>query len=149
MVIDNTSDIYPSKYICAADLRGRRVPVTIREVSFEMLKDRKGVELKKPILYFKKAKKGWVVNKTNLKILQTISKNYHDWIGKTIELYSVPTMMGEGIVAAVSGANGNGTVNKVEAQSGIDPDDDVPPDDNWEDQPESADDNVPDEKLPF
>lgn len=149
MVIDNTSDIYPSKYICAADLRGRRVTVTIREVSFEMLRDRKGIELRKPVLYFTKAKKGWPVNKTNLKILQMISKNYHDWVGKTIELSPVPTAMGEGIVAAVSGANGNVTVNKVEAQSGIDPDDDVPPDDNWKDQLESADDNVPDEKLPF
>jgi|SRR5262245_54669596 len=123
MVIDNTSDIYPSRYINAADLKGRRALVTIREVSFEMLKDRRGTDQRKPVLYFTKGTKGWVVNKTNLKILQTISKNYHDWIGRTIELSAVPTPMGEGIVCSVMAAGANGST----ALTTPEPDDDEVP----------------------
>jgi len=142
MSIDNTSDIYPSKYISSADLKGRRVTVTIREMNFVTLKDRNGIEQRKPVLYFTKGTKGWVVNKTNWKTLQTISKNYHDWIGKTLELQSIPTALGGSIVASVVSANGNGGSLVAEAvPAGIDPDDDVP--DSFEP------DDVPDEKLPF
>lgn len=142
MTIDNTSDIYPSKYVGSADLKGRRVTVTIREISFELMKDRNGIELRKPVLHFKEAKKGWIVNKTNWKKLQTISKNYHDWIGKTLELQSIPTALGDSIMASIVSANGNGGSLVAEAvPAGIDPDDDVP--DSFEP------DDVPDEKLPF
>jgi hypothetical protein len=148
MAIDNTSDIYPSKYVSSADLKGRRVTVTIREISFELMKDRNGIEQRKPVLHFKEAKKGWIVNKTNWKTLQTISKNYHDWIGKTIELQSIPTALGDSIMASIVGANGNSGFVAASAPkaaevvpTGIDPDDDVP--DSFEP------DDVPDEKLPF
>jgi hypothetical protein len=140
MSIDNTSDIYPSKYIGSADLKGRRVTVTIRDLGFDTMKDRNGVEQRKPVLYFTKGTKGWIVNKTNWKILQKISKNYHDWIGKTLELSSVPTAMGDSIVASIVSANGNGGSLVAEA-AGIDPDDNVL--DSFEP------DDVPDEKLPF
>src|SRR5262245_468493 len=142
-MIDNTSDIYPSKYISAADLRGRRITLTIREVAFEMLKDRKGKEERKPVLYFKKVTKGWVVNRTNLKILRTLSTNYYDWANKTVVLYLVQTMMGEGIMVDVSGANGNGATKVEVSPFEKEPDESEPPD-GWEDEPDS---NVPDHKL--
>src|SRR4030095_10438402 len=146
MTIDNTSDIYPSKYVSSADLKGRRVTVTIREISFELMKDRNGIELRKPVLHFKEAKKGWIVNKTNWKKLQTISKNYHDWIGKTLELQSITTALGDSIMASIVSGNGAAFAASVPqagevVPAGIDPDDDVP--DSFE--PE----DVPDEKLPF
>jgi hypothetical protein len=129
----DTSNLYPSKYVGSDDLKGNHVTVTIRELKLELLKDRNGLQQRKPVLYFQNAKKGLVVNKTNLKSLQSIlgSKNSKDWVGKPISLFSIPVQFGDemrqGIrITAVN--NGNGVAHEVvaAAPAAIDPADDVP-----------------------
>ena len=144
----DTSNLYPSKYVGSDDLRGNHVTVTIQELKLESLKDRNGLQQMKPVLYFQNAKKGLVINKTNLKSLQAIlgSKNSRDWVGKKIVLFSIPVQFGDemrqGIRIFKPESNSNGAANKVEAAPpALDPDDDVP------DSFETGD--VPDQEIPF
>lgn len=153
MLTVDTSNLYPSKYVGSDDLGGSDVTVTIKELKLELLKDRSGQQQAKPVLYFSNAKKGLVVNKTNLKQLQSIlgSKNSRDWTGKRIVLYSMPVSFGDQVTQGIrikSESNGNGAAQA--ASPAIDPDDNVP--DSFEPDDEPPDgflDDVPDEKLPF
>src|SRR5262249_22913093 len=108
----------------------------------EVLKERTGAQVAKPILYFQETKKGLVVNKTNLKSLWSVfgSKDSNKWISKQIDLYSIPVQVGDemrpGIRIAAAG-NGKNVVPDL--------DDDVP--DTWE--PDNSVDNIPDEQDVF
>ena len=95
----DTSKIYLSKYLSSEDLNGRNVTVTISGLKMELLKDRNGQQMAKPILYFQGAKKGLVINKTNLKKLWSVlgSKDSNKWLGKKIDLHAVPVQFGEEI----------------------------------------------------
>ena len=77
------SDMFPSTYLKAADLRGRAVPVTIRTVDQEEL----GGE-QKYIVYFEGKDRGLVLNKTNANM---IASSYGDetlkWTGCDVVLY--------------------------------------------------------------
>ena len=74
---------FPSPYLKASDLQGRRIPVKISRVEMQELGD----ELK-PVVYFEGKAKGLVLNKTNA---NTISAAYgdemEDWEGKETVLY--------------------------------------------------------------
>lgn len=59
-----SNQIFPSKYIKAADLNGE-TPVTIKLVCLEMMKDQDGIDQEKPVMYFAEFSKGLVLNKTN------------------------------------------------------------------------------------
>jgi hypothetical protein len=78
------NEAFPSKYLKAADL-DRDITVTMSDVQMEELNDGG----RKPILYFRGAKKGMVLNRTNW---DTISAAYGDntdtWPGNSIILYS-------------------------------------------------------------
>ena len=81
--------LFPSKYLKAGDLRGKDVTVTIADIEpRHELKTERGSE-EKPLMSFRGAKKGLVLNKTNAK---TIAKLYGpevtEWIGKPITLYA-------------------------------------------------------------
>ncbi len=81
---------FPSKYICAEDLRGEVVPVTIERITQEEMPNGDG-ELR-PVLYFRGAKKGMVLNKTNAKRIASIyGEDTDDWIGKEILIYPSET----------------------------------------------------------
>ncbi len=81
---------FPSKYICAEDLRGEVVPVTIERITQEEMPNGDG-ELR-PVLYFAGAKKGMVLNKTNAKrIAQMHGEDTDAWIGKQILIYPSET----------------------------------------------------------
>lgn len=81
---------FPSKYICAEDLRGEVVPVTIERITQEEMPNGDG-ELR-PVLYFVGAKKGMVLNKTNAKrIAQMHGEDTDAWIGKQILIYPSET----------------------------------------------------------
>lgn len=54
---------FPSKYLKAADLKGREVTVTIARIDMETIGQ--GGEKPKPVLYFVGKEKGVVMNKTN------------------------------------------------------------------------------------
>jgi hypothetical protein len=80
------SEIYPSKYLKAADLQGKEPIAKIREVREEDLgpdKDRK------PVLYFQGTDKGLVLNKTNaLTIGDAYGDDTDEWRDKDVILYS-------------------------------------------------------------
>jgi hypothetical protein len=85
-------DIFPSKYLKAADLNGKECTVTIVGVAVEQFDERSGKKVDKPVLTLKNATKAFVCNKTNA---NTIAKLYgdetDDWVGNDIALY--PTLV--------------------------------------------------------
>jgi hypothetical protein len=83
-------DLFPSKYLRAADLQGKPRTVVIDHVSHEAFKD-DGKDVQKAILHFKgNGTAPMVVNKTNFQMLVAIT-GYDDdaeWSDEEIELYS-------------------------------------------------------------
>jgi hypothetical protein len=75
---------FPSTYLKAADLAGRRALVTISHVKLEDVSDDH-----KPVLYFVGKDKGLVLNKTNANMITEIvgSGETDQWKGKAIVLY--------------------------------------------------------------
>jgi hypothetical protein len=86
----------PSDYIRAADLNGKDVTVTIKEVvaKYEMIYQG-GRKEKKAVLYFEGSEKGFVLSaKVNLKAIIAQHGNETDnWVGKKITLYEDPDVM--------------------------------------------------------
>ncbi len=80
------------RYLCAGDLNGRDVTVTISKVEAGTLEGEKGRKAKKPFCYFKGSEKPLALNVTNCKTLTRLfgSPNTDDWQGKRITLF--PTM---------------------------------------------------------
>ena len=82
--------LYPSKYLKGADLRGRDVTVTIEmiEPRHELARTDNTKEAK-PLMRFRGADKGLVLNKTNAKTIASIyGMEVLRWIGQPITLYS-------------------------------------------------------------
>ena len=80
------ADLYPSKYLSAADLKGKRVSATIAKVEIEeFLND--GLKQNKPVVHFKEAIKPFVANKTNVGILaKLLDEDTDNWVNKQIGL---------------------------------------------------------------
>jgi len=84
------NDLFPSKYLRAADLQGKPRTVVINHVTHEVFKD-DGVSVTKTILHFNgNGTAPVVVNKTNWKMLVAITGADDDenWTGHKIELRS-------------------------------------------------------------
>ena len=64
------NDLFPSRFLKAADLNGQRRIVTIKKVTREELG--KGKE-KKAVVYFGEAKKGLVLNVTNARKIAAVT----------------------------------------------------------------------------
>jgi hypothetical protein len=80
--------LFPSEYLQAADLRGKDVTVTIEKVDpRHSLKKNDGSSDAKPVVTFAKAKKKWVLNKTNAKAIAKLHGKPLEWIGEKITLY--------------------------------------------------------------
>jgi hypothetical protein len=95
--------LFPSKYLKAADLRGKDVTVTIRDIDPRgELQMRNGAKEHKPIVTFNGTEKLWVMNKTNA---QSIAKVYGpeimQWIGKRVTLYPTRVQCGRNEVDAI------------------------------------------------
>lgn len=82
----NIHEVFPSKYVRAADLNGHRVTVTISRIAVERMgQDNEA----KPVLYFAKATKGMVLNRTNAMAIAALYGPETDaWIGKPVTLYA-------------------------------------------------------------
>ena len=81
----NINDLFPSKYVKAADLKGQEVPVTIMMVQIEEVEQGKP---HLPVAYFNGMTKGLVLNKTNATtIAATYGEETDYWAGKSIVLY--------------------------------------------------------------
>lgn len=66
----DTSKYCESRFITAEDLKGRRVTVTIEGVKEELLKERNGREVAKPILFF--CRKYWRAREKNETPIDTL-----------------------------------------------------------------------------
>ena len=80
------SEAFPSKYLKAADLNNRTIKAIIQKYEMEEIGQDKN---QKPVLYFKGANKGLVLNKTNAcEIAAMHGDDMGGWTGKEIELFS-------------------------------------------------------------
>lgn len=80
----NMNDVFPSKYIKAADLGGQ---VSIKTMNFVQMEEMGDGE-QKPVLYFQNEQKGLVLNKTNTQRIVTLyGQESGGWAGKELELY--------------------------------------------------------------
>jgi len=81
--------MYPSKYLCAADLRGQDYTLTIKSVSVDDLQVVGTAQKKRSVLIgFEEAEKKLVANKTNLTDIASLyGALTDDWLGKTVTLY--------------------------------------------------------------
>lgn len=92
--------LFPSKWICAADLNGKDVNVQIKQImaAEEVGKDKET----KPVLFFTGMPKGMVMNKTNAKrIAGLYGKETDNWIGKWITLYPSECEFGDETVDCI------------------------------------------------
>lgn len=85
----NIYDLFPSPYVRAADLPVNGIVVTIKNIVIEDLRNNKTKKIeRKPVMYFRGAKKGMVLNKTNGFIIAGLYGPEMDgWAGQRIELY--------------------------------------------------------------
>src|SRR5262245_16991916 len=87
-------DLFPSRYLKAADLKGRAHTIQIKSASVETLKSQRGEE-QKCVLRFERVKKGLVLNLTNYDAIAAIAgEETNDWPGTKIEIYPTTTEMG-------------------------------------------------------
>ena len=82
-------DALPGKYLTGDDLDGD-VTVVIDRVVLEPFRDpRTRVETRKPVMYFQRAKRGLIVNRTNWRAVADLYGDESDnWTGKRITLTS-------------------------------------------------------------
>ena len=79
--------MYDRNYIAAFDLNGKDVTLEIEKVEGVTLTSQKGTN-KKPVVRFKGAEKGFVLNKTNGRVISRLFGNdTAQWVGKSITLY--------------------------------------------------------------
>ena len=84
----NIHELFPSKYVKAGDLNGKPVTLTIKALQIETLGHGQEQE-RKPVLYFEKASKGLVLNRTNgMTIAGLYGPETSDWIGKRITIFA-------------------------------------------------------------
>ena len=84
----NINGAFPSSYLKAADLQGKRVTVVIDKVVMEDI----GGE-HKPVVKFQGKDRGVVLNKTNAAMIAEIanSEETDEWVGVKVMLYPTKT----------------------------------------------------------
>jgi hypothetical protein len=80
-------DLYPGRFLKAADLKGKRVTVRIADVHLEELIGDKGPQVK-GLLTFEGKDKAMALNKTNGMLIKAMfGRKLADWVGKRITLF--------------------------------------------------------------
>jgi hypothetical protein len=80
-------DLYPGRFLKAADFKGKPVTLTISEVKIEELIGEKGPQIK-GVISFDKTEKQWALNKTNgLCLKDMFGKKVQQWVGKRVTLF--------------------------------------------------------------
>ena len=80
-------DLYPGRFLKAADFKGKPVTLTISEVKIEELVGDKGPQIK-GVISFDKTDKQWALNKTNgLCLKDLFGKKVQQWVGKRVTLF--------------------------------------------------------------
>lgn len=82
------ADFFPSKFLSAADLKGKTVHVTIDKIATEEFEN-DGRRQTKPVITFReKSVKPMVINKTNFAIIAKLcGEDTDSWPGKKIGLH--------------------------------------------------------------
>jgi hypothetical protein len=92
------SAAFPSKYLKAPDLDDKEIRLVIARVEIESITD----DEKKPVVYFTKAKKGLVLNKTNAKAISTAYGDDTDlWEDKEIVLFPMMVQFRDDMVESI------------------------------------------------
>ena len=96
------TNIFPSKYLSAADLQNKDVVVTIDRVEMEEFDDN-GRKVTKPVVYFQESAKAMIFNKTNATTVADITgqANTDNWGGAQICLYSTMVQFGAKMTEAI------------------------------------------------
>jgi len=95
-------DVFPAKYLKAADLNGRSRILEIDAAPLETLKDASGEKQTKTVLYFAAESKSLPLNMTNWDSVADIcGDDTDDWPGQKVELYPATTQMGGKTVACI------------------------------------------------
>jgi hypothetical protein len=121
-------EVFPSKYLKAADLNGKPVVLTIIEAPTETLKSLDGKESTKTVLYFKGNKKTLPLNITNWDSVAGIcgADDTDDWPGNRIEVYPTTTTMGGKTVDCIRIRKPGEQPKQAKAASGNDMNDEIP-----------------------
>jgi len=95
--------VFPDKYLKSTHLKGKAATLTITAAPFETLKNNKGEEQRKIVLYFAGAKKALPLNMTNFDAVVDVTGcgDSKDWPGHRIELYPSKTQMGGKLVDCI------------------------------------------------
>lgn len=102
------AEMYPSKWLKAADIQGREVIVTIESIRQEEFDDDVKGKVMKNILIFTGADKELILNVTNGKTIFDAYGEPQNWIGKQVVLF----------VMTVQGPNGSGPGIRLRAHYG-------------------------------
>lgn len=88
--------MFDDKWLKSWDLAGRDWTLIIRKVEAGTLEDaRRNKKDRKPIVYFRGARKPLALNKTNAKTIAALYGNDTDaWVGKKVTLYASKTSFG-------------------------------------------------------
>jgi hypothetical protein len=89
-------EVFPSKYLKAADLNGKSICVTIEKAPLEVLKNPEGKQEAKTVLHFVKGTKMLPLNRVNWDSVAEIcgdDTDTEEWPGKKIELFPWTTEM--------------------------------------------------------
>ena len=94
----SVDNLFPSSFLKAADLGSKTWPLVIDRLEIQEMDDGK----RKPVVFFEKAEKGLVLNKTNAnRIAYALGKDTDGWRGKTIKLHVEPVDFKGDIVDAI------------------------------------------------
>ena len=91
------SDLYPSKWVKAADLGARNAVVKIAEVTVESFRLPDGTYRASAVLTFEGKTKRLILNKTQCKQLVEITggERFEDWVGRVVTLAPAKTPGGK------------------------------------------------------
>lgn len=97
------SEAINSDYIEHGDLDGKEVTLTISGYDAPgTVKRADGSKIDKPVLRFEKARKGLVLNKTNMRAIRMMHGNEMDrWVGKQITIRPTTIKMAKGAAVHV------------------------------------------------
>lgn len=86
----NFYDLFPSRFLKGHDLKGATFTFTIARATLETVRNNNGAMEEHPIIYFEKARKGLLLNKTNaLTLTEAYGPDMHQWSGKPVTLYTI------------------------------------------------------------
>jgi len=120
----NIYDVFPSKYLSAGDLKGKSFDLAIAKVEQEEMRSHSGME-KKLVVYFEKATKGLVLNKTNAFAIADIvgTPETDAWKGTVVQVYPTKVKAFGETVDCVRVRGTNPIKNELEIPEDFDDDD--------------------------